>query len=234
MGRCCASTSILGVCSRWCEPNPEKARVAVAPETPLCMRNVMMESCSAVMWCWVSSLMKMVTFLAGPLDSIWLPFLPPARRKQRTQPYAEIADEHAARHVQHTHPPCAVADRLVRLVLEARERGVSAGNPNHQEQPPVGVRIETLSKESHEDANQERPRHIDDECAQRKASGIFRHDPRSGHVAGQAAEPRACQDHQIFVQPCTSPMALSLVVCGEGWNCSKRLYPAEACPRSAM
>src|ERR1700733_12715988 len=35
------------------------------------MRKVMMESCNAVMWCCVSSLIKIVTFFAGPLVSIY-------------------------------------------------------------------------------------------------------------------------------------------------------------------
>ena len=70
------------------------------------------------------------------------------------------------------------------------------------------MRVKSLGQQSHEDSDQERASDIDDESAQRKAPAVFRHDPGAGHVAGQAAEPGARQDHQVFVQPSTSPFVL--------------------------
>src|SRR5690349_5538404 len=102
----------------------------------------MMESCSAVRWCCVSSLMKMVTFFAGPCDSMLPPLTRralPSSHQQRAQPNAAIAEHDAARKVQHTHPAGAVANGLIELVFETGERRVSAEDTDHQEQPPVRV-----------------------------------------------------------------------------------------------
>src|ERR1035438_6963248 len=73
MGGCSVSTSILVVCITWWAPKPAIARVAVAPETPLCSRNVRMASHSDPKWCCVSSLTKIVTFFAVPFWSIPTP-----------------------------------------------------------------------------------------------------------------------------------------------------------------
>src|SRR5579862_6429196 len=136
------------------------------------MRKVMMESCRAVIWCWVSSLMKMVTFLAGPLVSMCSPVRAPvcamlaAGGKQRAQPHTEIADGHAAQQIKQAHPALAIAHGLIRLVLEARERGVSSQDSHNQKQTPVGMGMEPLRQQRHEDADEERAGDIDDESTQ--------------------------------------------------------------------
>src|SRR5579864_5073584 len=106
-----------------------------------------MASCSACMWCCVSSLMKMVTFFAGPLVSIVPPLRLTPGYQERSQPYAEIAEQDARRHVHESHPPRPIPYRLIDLVLEARKGGVSAQDPNYQEQPPVRMGLESLGEQ---------------------------------------------------------------------------------------
>src|ERR1022692_5216620 len=122
--------------------------------------------------------MKIVTFLAGPLVSMALP----PTSQNRAQPYAEIPQHHAAPHIQQTQPTLAVADCLVSLVFEARERCVSAENPHYQEQSPVGMRLESLGQERHQDSDEKCARYIDDERAQRKPAAVFRSEEHTSEL----------------------------------------------------
>src|SRR5262245_58478972 len=111
------------------------------------MRKVIINSCSAVMWCRVSALRKMVTFFARPFVSILPPFTVPLSGKNCAQPNADVAEQHAARHVQHTHPTCATASHYETLVLEGGKRRVAAENPHNQEKPPVRMRLQALRQQ---------------------------------------------------------------------------------------
>src|SRR5262245_39574827 len=108
------------------------------------MRKVIIDSCSAVMWCWISSLTKMVTFFAGPFVNIRPPFSLPPCGKNCAQPNGDVAEQDAARHVQHTDPTCATANHYETLVLEARECRVAAENPHDQEKPPIRMQLQAL------------------------------------------------------------------------------------------
>src|ERR1700733_12805516 len=132
--------------------------------------------------------MKIVTFFAGPLVSI--PSLSLAARGQDgAQPDAEIADDHAAGHVQEADPTRAITHSLICFILETGKRGVSAQNSDHQEQTPIGVGLPSFSKQRHQNADQEGTSDVDNERAEGKTTAVFLHDPGTGEIASQSAEP---------------------------------------------
>ena len=70
--------------------------------------------------------------LRGPLaqHSVSLPLA--AGCQKSPQPDAQIAQDNAARQVQHAHPAGAVPHGLVNLILEAGKSGVPSKNAYHQ------------------------------------------------------------------------------------------------------
>src|SRR5437016_1201966 len=111
-------------------------------------------------------------------------FLTPDGRQHRPEPYAEVADDDAAGHVEETHPAGTIAHGLEGLVLETGKRSVSSKNSHYQKETPVGVRMQTLRKQRHEHANQKRAADVDDKRAKREPAAVLPHDPQSRRVAG--------------------------------------------------
>src|ERR1017187_3617711 len=142
IGRCSVSTSIFVVCITWWAPKPAIARVAVAPDTPLCSRNVRIESHREPKWCCVSSLTKIVTFLAVPFWSMPTTFPPLPLRQHHSQPDGYVAQHNARDDIEHPGPERAVPDGRKRLPLETRKRGVPAQESDHQQETPSWVKLE--------------------------------------------------------------------------------------------
>src|ERR1019366_484698 len=101
IGRCSASTSIFVVCIAWWAPKPAIARVAVAPDTSLCSRNVKMESHREPKWCCVSSLTKIVTFFAVPFWSMPVLPRPPAPGQHPPGRGGYVPQHNASHKVEH-------------------------------------------------------------------------------------------------------------------------------------
>src|ERR1700677_4564919 len=109
----------------------------------------------------------MMTFFAVPFASI--SFLPLSlSRYYRAQPYRQVSDHHATDHVHEAQPSRTIPHQRERFPLEARKRRVASQKSDHQQQAPVGMRIQTLRQHRHNKSDQKRSADIYNARAERE------------------------------------------------------------------
>src|SRR6266849_835313 len=121
-----------------------------------------------------------------------------AGRQQHAEPYRQISQRHAGHDVDQPDPWTASADGAVSFVFESGKCGVTTEKADHQQQSPVGVRLEALREQSHQQADEKRTRNVDDQGAQWKAPAEAVHDSAACDITRERTCRSAEHDQKIF------------------------------------
>ena len=83
----------------------------------------------------------------------------------------------------------AFPDRRERLPFETGKSGVPAQESYHQQQPPARIELEPFGERRHQEPDQKRAGHVDDQRSERKLPAEARHDGGGRHIACRGPVP---------------------------------------------